>query len=166
MFPCTHRYSALLRHPDLGTGVEEEKEEQEEKEEKKEKEEEEKEKEKTKDRSVPDGSDKKEIKRINTENIFPDDIAAPHIEGDEECEHGHKFSPSVDTTNIESTNMIIHHSQEAKDSRNSSLVLVYLRTEGGMCDCKKYFTGKNVVRLTLRCWGNSSIPEGRFSKWF
>ena len=94
----------------------------------------------------PSAHEKKEIKRINTENIFPDDIAAPHIEGDEECEHGHKFSPSVDTTNIESTNMIIHHSQEAKDSRNSSLVLVYLRTEGGMCDCKKYFTGKNVVR--------------------
>ena len=94
----------------------------------------------------PSADEKKEIKRINTENIFPDDIAAPHIEGDEECEHGHKFSPSVDTTNIESTNMIIHHSQEAKDSRNSSLVLVYLRTEGGMCDCKKYFTGKNVVR--------------------
>ena len=23
-----------------------------------------------------------------------------------------------------------------------------------------------VIRLTLRCWGNSSIPEGRFSKWF
>ena len=22
------------------------------------------------------------------------------------------------------------------------------------------------IRLTLRCWGNSSIPEGRFSKWF
>ena len=22
------------------------------------------------------------------------------------------------------------------------------------------------LRLTLRCWGNSSIPEGRFSKWF
>ena len=91
----------------------------------------------------PTADEKKEIKRINTENIFPDDIAAPHIEGDEECEHGHKFSPSVDTTNIESTNMIIHHSQEAKDSRNSILVLVYLRTEGGMCDCKKYITGKN-----------------------
>ena len=22
------------------------------------------------------------------------------------------------------------------------------------------------IRLTLRCWGNSSIPGGRFSKWF
>ena len=22
------------------------------------------------------------------------------------------------------------------------------------------------IWLTLRCWGNSSIPEGRFSKWF
>ena len=25
---------------------------------------------------------------------------------------------------------------------------------------------KNEIWLTLRCWGNSSIPEGRFSKWF
>ena len=24
----------------------------------------------------------------------------------------------------------------------------------------------NSIRLTLRCWGNSSIPEGRFSKLF
>ena len=24
----------------------------------------------------------------------------------------------------------------------------------------------NNIWLTLRCWGNSSIPEGRFSKWF
>ena len=23
-----------------------------------------------------------------------------------------------------------------------------------------------LIWLTLRCWGNSSIPEGRFSKWF
>ena len=27
-------------------------------------------------------------------------------------------------------------------------------------------SGKSPIRLTLRCWGNSSIPEGRFSKWF
>ena len=28
------------------------------------------------------------------------------------------------------------------------------------------FTNVRSIRLTLRCWGNSSIPEGRFSKWF
>ena len=39
----------------------------------------------------PTDEEKKEVKRINTENIFLDDIVSSHIEGDEECEHGHKF---------------------------------------------------------------------------
>ena len=30
----------------------------------------------------------------------------------------------------------------------------------------KYLVGGRRIGLTLRCWGNSSIPEGRFSKWF
>ena len=37
--------------------------------------------------------DKKEdIRRLNTEDIFPENIAAPNIEEDEKCEHGNKFS--------------------------------------------------------------------------
>ena len=39
----------------------------------------------------PTDEEKKEIKQINTENIFLDDIVASQIEGDEECEHEHKF---------------------------------------------------------------------------
>ena len=97
----------------------------------------------------PTDEEKKDIKRINIEDIFPNDIAAPTLEGDEECEHGNKFSPTLDPENIESRKVLIHHTQEAKDSNNSSLVLMFLRTEGGVCDCKKHFTGKNVLRKLL-----------------
>ena len=97
----------------------------------------------------PTDEEKKDIKRINIEDIFPNDIAAPTLEGDEECEHGNRFSPTLDPENIESRKVLIHHTQEAKDSNNSSLVLMFLRTEGGVCDCKKHFTGKNVLRKLL-----------------
>ena len=52
----------------------------------------------------------------------------------------------MDPENIESRKVLIHHTQEAKDSNNNSLVLMFLRTEGGVFDCKKHFTGKNVLR--------------------
>ena len=97
----------------------------------------------------PTDEEKKDIKRINIEDIFPNDIAAPTLEGDEECEHGNRFSPTLDPENIESRKVLIHHTQEAKDCNNSSLVLMFLRTEGGVCDCKKHFTGKNVLRKLL-----------------
>ena len=34
------------------------------------------------------------------------------------------------------------------------------------CRCSSSHDSLKGVWLTLRCWGNSSIPEGRFSKWF
>ena len=37
----------------------------------------------------------KDIRRLNTEDIFPENIAAPNIEEDEKCEHGNKFSPKL-----------------------------------------------------------------------
>ena len=85
----------------------------------------------------PTDEEKKDIKRINIEDIFPNDIAAPTLEGDEECEHGNRFSPTLDPENIESRKVLIHHTQEVKDSinRNSSLVLLFLRTEGGVPAC-------------------------------
>ena len=98
----------------------------------------------------PNEDEKEEIKRINTEDIFPENIAAPNIEEDEQCQHGNKFSPKLTPANIESRNMIIHHTTGAKDSRNSSLHLMFLRTEGGVCPCKKYFTGesKHLLRVS------------------
>ena len=33
-------------------------------------------------------------------------------------------------------------------------------------EIKQYSFIVGRIWLTLRCWGNSSIPEGRFSKWF
>ena len=39
--------------------------------------------------------EKEDIRRLNTEDIFPENIAAPNIEEDEKCEHGNKFSPKL-----------------------------------------------------------------------
>ena len=36
--------------------------------------------------------EKEDIGRLNTEDIFPENIAAPNIEEDKKCEHGNKFS--------------------------------------------------------------------------
>ena len=38
----------------------------------------------------PTDEEKDDIKRINTEDIFPDDLAAPSLEEGEECKHGNQ----------------------------------------------------------------------------
>ena len=81
----------------------------------------------------PNEDEKEDIKRMNTEDIFPENIAAPNIEEDEKCEHGNQFSPKLTSANIESRNMLIHHTTGTKDSRNCSLKLMFLKTEGGVC---------------------------------
>ena len=43
----------------------------------------------------PNADEKEDIKRMNTEDIFPENIAAPNIEEDEKCEHGNEFSPKL-----------------------------------------------------------------------
>ena len=97
----------------------------------------------------PNEDEKEDIKRLNTEDIFPDDIAAPDILDDERCEHGNSFSPKVTAANLESRNVIIHHTQTTKDSRNGNLQLMFLRTEGELCACRKYFTGENKHLLRV-----------------
>jgi len=97
----------------------------------------------------PNEDEKEDIKRLNTEDIFPDDIAAPDILDDERCEHGNSFSPKVTAANLESRNVIIHHTQTTKDSRNGNLQLMFLRTEGELCACGKYFTGENKHLLRV-----------------
>ena len=72
----------------------------------------------------PNEDEKEDIKRLNTEDIFPDDIAAPDILDDERCEHGNGFSPKVTAANLESRNVIIHHTQTTKDSRNGNLLML------------------------------------------
>ena len=60
----------------------------------------------------PNEDEKEDIKRMNTEDIFPENIAAPNIEEDEKCEHGNEFSPKLMPANIESRNMVIHHTTD------------------------------------------------------
>ena len=45
--------------------------------------------------------------------------------------------------------MIIHHSQDTKDSRSGSLVIYALCTDGNVCDCKKHFTGSIVGSTSI-----------------
>ena len=71
------------------------------------------------------------------------------IEDDEKCEHGNKFSHELLPTNIESTNMQIHHTAATQDSRKSSLVLMFLRTEGCICECRKHFTGEPTIIVDI-----------------
>ena len=97
----------------------------------------------------PDENEKEAIKRINNEEIFPENIAAPTLEDNEKCEHGHKFSHELLPTNIESTNMQIHHTADTLDSRRSSLVLMFLTTEGCICECRKHFTGKPTIIVDI-----------------
>ena len=97
----------------------------------------------------PDESEKEAIKRVNHEDIFPGKVAVPTLEAEEKCEHGNKFSHELLPTNIESTNMQIHHTTDTKDSRRSSLVLMFLRTEGCVCECKKHFTGEPTIIVDI-----------------
>ena len=97
----------------------------------------------------PDENEKEAIKRVNNEDIFPANIAAPTLEDDEMCEHGNKFSHELLPTNIESTNMQIHHTAATQDSRKSSLVLMFLRTEGCICECRKHFTGEPTIIVDI-----------------
>ena len=97
----------------------------------------------------PDESKKEAIKCVNHEDIFPGKVAAPTLEAEEKCEHGNKFSHELLPTNIESTNMQIHHTTDTQDSRRSSLVLMFLRTEGCVCECKKHFTGEPTIIVDI-----------------
>ena len=58
--------------------------------------------------NYPPNEDKKgEIKRINSEDIFPEKMAFPTLDHNEQCEHGNMFSPELKPGNIETTNMVI-----------------------------------------------------------
>ena len=102
----------------------------------------------------PKESEKTEIKRINTEDIFPKNIMVPKLEQNEKCEHGNKFMQKLNPGNIESRNPVIHNTSETKDSRNKTLLLMFHTTE--CCDCKKYFTGENKKLLRISSIEKSS----------
>ena len=95
----------------------------------------------------PNEDEKGEIKRINSEDIFPEKMAFPTLDHNEQCEHGNMFSPELKPGNIETTNMVIHHT--SKDPRRSSLTLMFLGTEGSNCDCRKYFTGELTIEMSI-----------------
>ena len=53
---------------------------------------------------------------------------------------------------------------------NKPFCAVYKECGGGTVERKDIYGAidiglHNHIRLNFYCWGNSSIPEGRFSKW-
>ena len=98
----------------------------------------------------PQKSEKAEIDRINkVDNLFPSGYIVPKIEPGElcSCEPGFPYIPNIQLGNVESTNVHIHHSKQTKDSRNSTLVLLYRTTS--KCSCRKHYTGEEDKLLRI-----------------
>ena len=83
-------------------------------------------------------------KKNQVKNIFLNKVAFPKPEK-KTCKCGHKWL--LKPGNIESDNMIIHHSRETLDSRNSILVCSFLTTDN--CDCKLHFLGTEYKLLRI-----------------
>ena len=105
----------------------------------------------------PAEKEKEEIKKINTEDIFPKNLMIPNLKEQEQCEHGNDFLQKLNPKNIESRNPVIHNTNKTKDSRNNTLLLMFLSTD--CCNCKKYFTGesKQLLRVSPVQMSSSSL---------
>ena len=99
----------------------------------------------------PNEEEKAKINKINTcSDPFPENVLVPDLEPDEvcECELKNVYLNTVSLSNCESTKAIIHHSKALRDSRNSTLMILYRVT--GKCNCKKYYIGKEdkILRVS------------------
>ena len=102
----------------------------------------------------PSKSEKYGIDKINTvDALFPDGYAIPHLKPGEHCVCGHEYIDKVELGNCESTKMIIHHSKSTKDSRNSSLIVLFRGTL--KCDHKKHYLGTEDKLLRVSAIADS-----------
>ena len=96
----------------------------------------------------PSTEEKKEISRINNlESLYSKDYIVPHVKVGEKCECGFYYETTPNLGNVESFKIIIHHSKTTRDSRNSSLVLLYAGTS--KCDHKIFYTGEEDKLLRV-----------------
>ena len=65
----------------------------------------------------------------------------------EKCECGYNYETTPNLGNVESFNIIIHHSKTTRDSRNSSLAVLYVGTL--KCDHKIFYTGEENKLLRV-----------------
>ena len=94
----------------------------------------------------PIKSEKEQIDRINhVENLFENKIV-PKIPKGEECKCGNEFLGKINLGNCESSQVYIHHSRVTKDSRNSTLMALYLETS--KCNCNLRM---NLIKFIIRC---------------
>ena len=64
-----------------------------------------------------------------------------------DCDFKNRYLEEVSLGNCESAKAVIHHSKSTKDSRNSTLIVLYRVT--GKCDCRKYYLGKEDKLLCV-----------------
>jgi hypothetical protein len=98
----------------------------------------------------PTDKEKEEINRINIcSDLFPGNILVPKLEHGEicDCDFKNPYLEEVSLGNCESTKAVIHHSKSTKDSRNSTLIVLYRVT--GKCTCRKYYLGKEDKLLRV-----------------
>ena len=107
----------------------------------------------------PSEKDFAEIDKINegSKNLFPNKVALPRKAS--MCDCGNQYKQEANPANIESIQMIINHSQEVIDSRNSSLICYYLRT--GRCECRLYYTGEEDKLLRVSPIESNSNNQNR-----
>ena len=112
----------------------------------------------------PTAIEKSQIDRVNcVDGLFKCGYAIPLLQSGETCDCGYPYCPEVNMADCESTKMIIHHSKATKDSRNSSLVVLYRTTR--KCDHKKFYTGADdqllrvsaVVQSSSKMWLNRPL---------
>ena len=72
----------------------------------------------------------------------------------EECQCGYKYESEPNLGNVESFKIFIHHSKTTRDSRISSLIVLYVGTKH--CDHKIFYTGEEDKLLRV-----SGVSLGR-----
>jgi hypothetical protein len=103
----------------------------------------------------PSREEKKKISRINNvESLFKNSFLVPSVKDGEECQCGYKYESEPNLGNVESFKIFIHHSKTTRDSRISSLIVLYVGTKH--CDHKIFYTGEEDKLLRV-----SGVSLGR-----
>ena len=77
------------------------------------------------------------------------------------CDCGNTWNDDYDISNCESHEVHIHHSRSTTDSRNSTLLLLYLKTD--KCNCTLFYKGQDdgilrVHKVRLKHRPGTVIP--------
>ena len=90
----------------------------------------------------PGDLERKRNNKINdVKNLFHTKVMVPKVKQCDTCDCGNTWNEDYDISNCESHEVHIHHSRSTTDSRNSKLLLLYLKTD--KCNCTLFYKGQD-----------------------